>query len=322
MKRLLDDLLGRCCRTAGSAVAAFVFEIDNVGGGCNPCRLGMNWWGMGVALVLAVALGGGCAVKPLDPYSSTGTGGTGAVALPGSTGAGGFPGTGGITGNEVGAVGDWYAFGDGVGPNVGVADAGTDYTDSDCVKKGGFSPESCTQITTPTPGQPFRPTDQATNQYCTYGEAAMVLSKDGVADYADLWGGGIGLNFNPAGDGGAAGYADLSAYSGVEFDFSGNLVPPQSMRVEFPFQGQHGTDAPYWMGSVNNASPLKVGHVEIKWTDVGGPYYLMAEVPPVDFTQYPFDPRAVQAIRFLVFTNTSTAIPYNFCVANLALVPK
>ena len=68
----------------------------------------------------------------------------------------------------------------------------------------------------------------------------MVLPKNGVPDYSDLWGGGIGLNFNPAGDGGTAGYADLSAYAGIEFDFSGTLIPFQSMRVDFPFMGQHG----------------------------------------------------------------------------------
>jgi hypothetical protein len=276
-----------------------------------------------LTLLLAVALGAGCSVQPLDPYR-TGAGGTGAGGV---TGTGGFTDTGGVTGTgasgEISVVGDWYAFGDGVGSNAGlVADAGSDYTDSDCVKNGGFSPESCTQITTPTPGQPFLPTDLATNQYCTTGVAAQVMNKDGTPDYGDLWGGGIGLNFNPLGDGGSAGYADLSAYTGIEFDFSGDLVPPQSMRVDFPFKGQHGGDAPYWMGDVRSASPLTAGHMVIKWADVGGPFYLMELVPPVDFTLYPFDPRAIQAIQFLVFTNAFSATPYSFCVANLALVPK
>ena len=76
------------------------------------------------------------------------------------------------------------------------------------------------------------------------------------------------------------------------------------------------------MGNVNNASPLKAGHLVIRWTDIGGPYYLMAQTPPIDTTQYAFNPSAVQAIQFLVFTNTSSATPYNFCVANLAFVPN
>lgn len=271
-----------------------------------------------LTLLLAVTLGAGCGVQPLDPYR-TGSGGV--------TGTGGFTGTGGVTGaggsTGVTVNGDWYPFSDGTGPNAGPgADAGSDSTDSDCVKNGGFPQTVCTQITSPIPGRPFAPTDLTTNQYCTTGIAAQVMNKDSAPDYSDLWGGGIGLNFNPVGDGGAAGYADLSAYAGIEFDFSGDLVPPQSMRVDFPFEGQHGGDAPYWMGNVRSASPLTAGHIVIKWADVGGPFYLQELVPPVDFTLYPFDPTAVQAIQFLVFTNTASTTPYSFCVANLALVPK
>jgi len=161
-------------------------------------------------------------------------------------------------------------------------------------------------------------------KYCTTGIAALVLSKNGSPDYADLWGGGLGLNFNPAGDVGAAGYADLSAYTGIAFDFSGDVVPPQSMRVDFPFLGQHGLDAPYWKGAMAY-SPLtgttsNPQHVVIKWAEIAGPEYLTQEVPPVDVTRFPFDPRAVQAIQFLVFTNASATTPYSFCVANLAFL--
>jgi hypothetical protein len=40
----------------------------------------------------------------------------------------------------------------------------------------------------------------------------------------------------------------------------------------------------------------------------------------VDPTQYPFNPKAVQAIRSLAFTNTSTPNRYDFCVANLSFL--
>ena len=272
-----------------------------------------------MTLVFTIALGAGCSGKPLDPFQ-TGAGGTGTG---GFTDTGGARGAGGSTG--VAVVGDWYAFGDGVGPNAGVADAGTDSTDSDCVAKGGFSPESCTQITSPIPGQPFAPTNAYTNQHCTTGIAARVINKNGSPDYGDLWGGGMGLNFNPAGSAGAAGDADLSAYTGISFDFSGDLVPPDSLRVNFPFLGQHGQDAPYWQGAIRAWSPLtgttsNPQHVEIRWADIGGPFYLMAMTPPIDPAQYPFNPEAVQAIQFLVFTNTSETVPYSFCVANLSLL--
>jgi len=62
--------------------------------------------------------------KPLD---SNQTGAGGDTGTGGFTDTGGVRGAGGITG--VAVVGDWYAFGDGVGPNAGGGDAGTDYTD-------------------------------------------------------------------------------------------------------------------------------------------------------------------------------------------------
>jgi hypothetical protein len=60
----------------------------------------------------------------------------------------------------------------------------------------------------------------------------------------------------------------------------------------------------------------------IKWGDIGGPLYLTQQVSPLDLSQYLFDPKAVQAMQFLVFTNASVATPYSFCVANLAFVTK
>jgi hypothetical protein len=92
-----------------------------------------NSFGPRLTLVLVVALGAGCSGKPLD---SNQTGAGGATGTGGFTETGGVPGAGGSS--EVIVVGDWYAFGDGVGPNAGVvADAGADDADSDCVKNGG-----------------------------------------------------------------------------------------------------------------------------------------------------------------------------------------
>ena len=116
----------------------------------------------------------------------------------------------------------------------------------------------------------------------------------------------------------------MSGYAGVAFDFSGDAVPAFSMRVDFPFKGEHGLDAPYWKGAMSY-SPLtgttsNPQHVEIKWADISGPQYLTQQVPPVDVTQFPFDPRAAQGIELQVFTNTAAATPYSFCVANLAFL--
>jgi hypothetical protein len=269
----------------------------------------------------ALLLTGACSSSK-TPSNTTGTGGTDG----GSSGAGAFPlvssDTGFVDDVTTGVVGAWYAYGDSAGSNAGVADAGTDFSNSHC-QMAGLTASQCSVIVSPTPGSPFPPTNAATSQMCTNGTAAKVIPKAGGSDpdYSDLFGAGIGLDFNnPGGDAGAKGDKDLSAYTGVEFDFSGDVIPPNKMRVNFPFTGEHGgNDSPYWMGATNDSSPLVAGHIVVKWSDVGGPKYLAGQTPPVDFTKFPLDLTHVQSIQFQVFTNTSTATPYSFCVANLAL---
>ncbi len=237
-------------------------------------------------------------------------------------------------------IGAWYAYGDGVGSGASVA-LMADNANSDCVKKGMFPPSACSQILSPSPGLPFPPTDVATSAMCTSGTAAVVMNKGGAADYSDLWGSGIGLDFNnPGGDAGVKGYLDLSAYKGIYFQFytfpastgtpvtsNGAGPPAMAMRVNFPNQTQHMTDSPYWMGATKSSSPLTspggaLQEETVLFADVGGPAYLSSQTPPVDLTLYPFSVNAVQAIQFQVFTNTTSATPYSFCVANLALIPK
>jgi hypothetical protein len=232
-------------------------------------------------------------------------------------------------------IGPWYSYGDSIGPNANLT--GDDHANSDCVKKGGFDISACSQIATPLGGQPFMPFDANTSAMCTSGVAALVMNKSGSPDYSDMWGAGISLDFNnPGGDAGVKGDLDLSAYKGVYFDFSiypatgpmsnGAGAPPSSMRVNFPFTGEHGTDSPYWMGATKASSPLappadgSAQHVEVDWSDVGGPFYLTQQSPAV--TPPPFDVTKVQSIQFQVFTNTTSTEPYAFCVSNLALIPK
>jgi len=89
------------------------------------------------------------------------------------------------------------------------------------------------------------------------------------------------------------------------------------MGVEFPFTGEQDSDPPYWMGATSLSSPLTAGHITIKWADVGGQAYLIPGV-----TLPPFDKTHAQTISFKVFTVASSAAPYSFCVANLALIPN
>jgi hypothetical protein len=265
--------------------------------------------------------------------SSSGGGSPGSGAGGSGSGAGGGTGTGngfvgpalvpsatGFVSDPVvtGVVGAWYAYGDSAGPGANAA--GTDFADSDC-SKGGFTMSQCSQIVSPVPGQPFAP--DPVNGMCTNGTAAKVLlgGTSGTADYSDLFGAGIGLDFNnPGGDAGAKGIFDMTPYTGVGFDFSGSVVPNGKMRVNFPFMGEnHGKDSPYWKGATNPASPLTSPlHVKIYWADVGGPMYLTTQNPPT--VPPAFDKTKVMSIQFQIFTNTSTATPYNFCVNNLTLL--
>jgi len=307
-------------------------------------RWGVN--GLAVAAVVVIAAGG-CGT---DRLQGPGTGGraggmdsisTGGTVGPVPTGGfvgtvatGGVPGTGGVapapgvlllpssTGfvddPASGVVGSWYPFGDGIGPNPTPTDV--DSADSDCVKHGGFPPSDCSIIQTPTAGRPFAPSSD-TGAMCTSGVAAMVLvDANGSPDYADLWGAGIGLDLNnPGGDASAKGPWDGSAFTGIAFDVSGPALPIAAIRVLFPFIGQHGGDAPYFQGQTLSYSPVvNNSHVEIHWSDVGGPLYLGYSVPPV--TPPLFDPSKLLSIQFQVFTNTSTATPFGFCVSNLTLL--
>jgi len=261
---------------------------------------------------------------PIATGGSVGAGGSAIGGVGGSaTGVPGYPlvssATGFVQDAVTGVVGGWYAFGDAVGPAVNATS--NDFADSDCAQ-GGFTADQCSAISTPTPGQPFVPMDLATSEMCTSGTAAQVLlGTDGTLDYADLWGAGIGLDFNnPGGDESTRSPMDLSGYEGIAFDFSGTAIPAAAIRVSFPFLGQHGGDAPYWMGATMEGSPLTPGHFEIDWSDVGGPLYLTQITPPV--APPAFDPTHIQSIQFQVFTNAVTTTPYAFCVSNLALIPR
>ncbi len=288
----------------------------------------------GALLLVGGACSNGGSGTPGTGTGAAGSGGStvcqGCIALP-STSTGFVQD---LTGGS-NIIGPWYSYGDSVGANASVAN-GADAANSDCQLKGGFPAADCSQIAFPPPGQPFPPSDAATSKMCTDGVAAMVMNKGGSPDYSDLWGAGISLDLNnPGGDAGVKGDIDLSGFKGMAFDISaftgadplggtsnGAGVPPGSVRVNFPFTGEHGTDSPYWMGAGKASSPLTPTpmHVEVDWTDVGGPFYLTQQSPAV--TPPAFDSTKIQSIQFQVFTNATATTPYAFCVANLALVPK
>jgi hypothetical protein len=283
------------------------------------------------ALLLAGGACGGSHPQGTGSGGTSGAGGTIVVdGIPLPSGPTGFvqDTTGGSN-----VIGPWYAYADSVGPGAN-ATVGDDHANSDCIKKGGFTQAVCSHVAAPTPGGVFVPTDLASSEMCTDGVASQVMDMGSAPDYSDMWGAGIMLDFNnPGGDAGPKGDLDLSGYKGIAFDFSaftgstsnGAGIPTDAMRVNFPFTGEHGVDSPYWMGAAKTSSPLAAPsgttqHVEVDWSDVGGPYYLTQRSPSI--TPPPFDATKVQSIQFAVFTKTTAPTPYAFCVANLTLVLK
>jgi hypothetical protein len=270
----------------------------------------------GAAALLAAACSSSKGGASPDGGGGGGSGGNlppGAIALtPTSTGF--------VMEPTSGVIGAWYAYGDSVGSGANTTT--TDFADSDC-GKAGYTATQCSQITSPTPGQPFAP-DATTGAMCTSGIAAQVLPA-GTPDYTDFFGAGIGLDFNnPGGEGGVQKMAkDLSAYKGISFDFSGTMIPiGNKIRVNFPFTTEHGNDSPYFAANkTDDHSTLSTTTTnKVLWSNVQGPAYLLSQTTPV--TPPAFDPTKVLSIQFQVFTNATTATPYSFCVNNLALLTE
>lgn len=249
-------------------------------------------------------------------YAGTGTG------CSSSGGGSGNPGTGGtnagalmpnadgfiaIDTNTVGVQGAWYAYGDWWGnpadPSMPIAGMG------DCPTKGGYTQDVCSSITMPTPGMPFGNTGGV---MCTTGTVAKVVDMM----YSAIWGAGIGLDLNNAGSDGGTGKNPWNATANGVTGFSFHIdMPPTGgqMRVEFPTDVALGTtdiNAAYWGGAGNNLSPIKAGgDYTFHWTDVGGPMYLTSPMA--------FDPTHILSIQFHVVSNTSSTIPFNYCISNL-----
>lgn len=222
--------------------------------------------------------------------------------------------------NEAGVLGPWYAYGD------GYADGSSVYG-TPPGKCQAAAHTDCSQFETPTPAMPFPP--DSSGAMCAKGHAAVVADGANGPDYSNIFGAAIALDLNNAGtdDGGTGlkGSYDPTAHTpvitGVSFDIDN--PPPNAFRVELPTNASAGgamgggtdNDAAWWGGATLNASPVKRGHNVFKWSEVGGPLYLITPTnnPP------PFDVTKLTSIKFHVVTNATAAVEFNFCISNLAL---
>jgi hypothetical protein len=209
----------------------------------------------------------------------------------------------------LGIVGSWYAYGDGWGPTGGPP--------GNCESVGMHPTSACSSITSPLPsagdaGAGFPP--NASGAMCLSGTAAQIIGTP--PDYSNIFGIGIGLDFNNAG--GTKEPYDANAHHVVGFRFTVSGLPaaPATVRVEFPFPGTDASGDAY-------AETVAPGTTEmtVLWSDATfGPSF----TPPMGSTEPQFDPSKVESIQFHVVTDAQASIPVtDLCVTNLvALVAK
>jgi hypothetical protein len=213
-----------------------------------------------------------------------------------------------------GIVGAWYGYGDMWGANGAPP--------GNCQTLGMFMDAQCSSITFPMPPMldaavvaPFPP--NAMGAMCLTGTAAKVINRGTSPDYSDIFGIGIGLDFNNMGGTKLAWDAQAAHVTGFSFDITG--VPAGGIRVEFPtVQTVNGFQDSYAIIVTSD------GQYQADLTTMNGdPHRLMPSfVPPTGMREPAFDPTQLLSIQFHVPTNTTAAIPVPMmCVSNLAAIP-
>jgi hypothetical protein len=207
----------------------------------------------------------------------------------------------GPSSNSIGIGGPWYAFGDGWGLNG--APPGV------CETTGLHPASACSTITFPPPASPSDAGDggltstfpQSTpGTMCLSGTAAKVLG----ADYTNMYGIGIGLDFNNQAH--LTMPYDATAHNVTGFSFTVSGIPTGAgLRVELPIPATDATgDA--WSFTITTDGTYTVDLS----TAAGDPHGLRPAFAPTG-TQPPFDATQVESIHFHLPTTAlaATVIP-------------
>jgi hypothetical protein len=258
-------------------------------------------------LCLGAAAAFGCAAEP----KMSGVGGSG-----GGGGAGGGGMVSGVTlvpsatgwvdkmdaGNTVGVQGAWYPYGDA-------------YGEAKCMAAGHTAAE-CSVIIAPDPLAMAFPNTGGV--MCTEGTVGKILNgANGMPDYSNMWGAGIGLDLNATGGDNSEKLewdADANGVKGIAFNI--DTVPLPGLRVEFPIPSTEGGTAGsnYWgaTGMYPN-SPVKMGTNVVLWDQVKAPVGGTG-------TASPDHQKHLLSIQFHVPASTASAGPYKFCISNLTFL--
>ncbi|HEX2674219.1 MAG TPA: hypothetical protein VHM25_25255 [Polyangiaceae bacterium] len=281
---------------------------------------------------------GGTAGAPNPPGGASGISGGGMDNLGGvgTTGAskggtGGDAGKGGVSAGGSGAAGGSAAAGSGgqwigdaevlrLTPSDGWIDANSNLLKIQGAVFGYADSTSTASLLT----------DFSGLHMCIKGTAAQVdMASDACVNkmftppatdcFGQYWGSAIGLNLNQPLDmtldppmGGTPLPYDASALKGFGFEVSGNTVPPPAS-IRFKVQDNQGKEY------CNPAtSKLKIGVNNFLFSE------LVTECwgPTINSLTAETGQSKLIMLVWQVVTNTSTTVPYDFCVSNLRALPK
>ncbi len=223
--------------------------------------------------------------------------------------------TGYVSVTALNITGAWYGYGD---------DLGTDGAPPGiCETTGMHMMSECSQITSPPAAMEtdagvmgmFAP--NAMGAMCLTGTGAKVINGPGTTampDYSNIFGIGIGLDFNNVGGVKAAYDATMNGVTGFTFDISG--VPAGGIRVEFPT-----TDTVTGIQDAYAITVMTDGTYTANLSTTGPNKLSPSFSPPAGMTEPAFNPSNLLSIQFHVATNKSDAITVtNMCVNNLTAI--
>ena len=216
----------------------------------------------------------------------------------------------GASTNSLGIQGAWYAYGDDWGTNGAPP--------GNCETMGMHATTACSSITSPLPammadgGYTSSFPQMTPGTMCLSGTAAKVVG----GDYSNMFGIGIGLDFNNQGGVKMPYNATANNIIGFTFQISG-IPTGASVRVELPIPATAASgdawsikalvDKPYTMDLTTMTSDPNA--LTASFTATG--------------TQPPFDATMIQSIQFHIPTNVTVAVTIPMlCVSNLQAIVK
>jgi hypothetical protein len=332
-----QELLGTSCGCTRNLVARLDADISRV-----EELIGLNCGGLASTCDCPTAdgfacVGGTCAwnyVVPSPPAPSDNVGacpnaGGNVVLTPDATGWM-DPGS---PCNDAGVQGFWYPFGDAYLAGHG---------DARCITYGLHAPEACSTIAAPDPSLSRFP--NVSGMMHTAGHIALVIPCEAgvetsgcpTADFWNIWGAGIGFDFNGSDDPTPTRSAwNPSQYGVVGIRFTIDAVPLPGIRVEFPIlltdeeaaanepplpsgstSDEHSTMSPYWGAQALGdskwpKSPVIAGVNTILFA---------TDIQPPTLGRYTFDPSRLLGVRFHVVADANASKDYEFTISNVELL--